>query len=270
MNLIALQGPSTKFSVLSCQPESLVVEGDFVENIAVGNNVIYLNIDTLSSNGCSNCSPLFRKIVMIADGTVDGTKVLTTTFLTLDALTDEGVSYDVSLADTQVELLFGCPHSGAQRFLQLDIHPPVTRSLQSGECAENWLQSTGGNINSCLYTNCVVQKTGDPAECFRFDPEYGYTNLCGAQGEFSWSGNALLFDFGNACCNHDFCWASTYGKEACDQIFLADMLSACPTSLANLFFGVVGIIKYFTETSSSRLGARVSDSIGVGAVRKLS
>jgi hypothetical protein len=40
-------------------------------------------------------------------------------------------------------------------------------------------------------------------------------------------GNFGMFDFGRACCNHDYCWSSTRGKDRCDEDFYSEMQAQC-------------------------------------------
>jgi hypothetical protein len=46
-------------------------------------------------------------------------------------------------------------------------------------------------------------------------------------------GNFGIFDFGPACCNHDYCWSSTRGKDACDTDFYNQLRAQCTPLLTS-------------------------------------
>ena len=66
--------------------------------------------------------------------------------------------------------------------------------------------------------------------CFGCPNPQTCDNGCGAQGSvLNTDGNFGTFDFGPACCNHDFCYSSnTFSKNACDLAFYNTMKQQCP------------------------------------------
>ena len=216
-----------------------------MDNLVAGNNLIYFDD---SSTVCTNCTALVRTIVSIALGTQEGTKVLTTTSPSFRDLFD-AEDYNIAVADTQVESLLDCSvdRRGIHRHLlesdkaQHGQHIP--RFLYN-ECAPNWLIKNADG--SCVYTNCVVGDTGSADNCFECTTDCD--NGCGTDSiAIAISGDFPYWDFGPACCNHDYCWATTFGKEKCDRAFLDQMKNACPDGLkyiscyvqAQIFFRLV-------------------------------
>ena len=112
-----------------------------------------------------------------------------------------------------------------------------------GSCNANWLQKNPDG--RCTHTNCFVGTSGDPNDCF--ECKQSCDNGCGAKDSvLNTKGNFLLFDFGNACCNHDHCWSSnSFSKRQCDQSFLKEMTDECPTLpfLVSLVLNFSGPVK---------------------------
>lgn len=68
------------------------------------------------------CSPLFREVVSVADGTVNGTKILSTTFATFSDI--GGIDLvDESIRNDAVEPVSGCRHSIGIRQLMNTVTP---------------------------------------------------------------------------------------------------------------------------------------------------
>lgn len=91
--------------------------------------------------------------------------------------------------------------------------------------------SAVGDDGCCVYSDCYVGKP-PPANPNCFDcPGNNCDNGCGAADGFSSlvpDNVPFIFDFSDACCNHDFCYASTsFTKRQCDAAFLRDMLQNC-------------------------------------------
>ena len=87
-------------------------------------------------------------------------------------------------------------------------------------------------FNRCVYTNCIVD--GRPSDCY--SKGFSEYNGCGTENLASEFPTTDFGDysFGQACCVHDFCYASVIGKADCDQIFYNLMILEC-TKLCNDF-----------------------------------
>jgi hypothetical protein len=112
-----------------------------------------------------------------------------------------------------------------------------------GSCNDNWLMK---NLDGrCSFTNCYVGVDGDKTNCFSCKDTCD--NGCGPQGSvFNTDGNFGTFDFGPACCNHDFCYSSnTFSKDECDLAFYDKMKQQCPPPgivITTLLFPILGPI----------------------------
>jgi 3D (Asp-Asp-Asp) domain-containing protein len=102
-----------------------------------------------------------------------------------------------------------------------------------GECADSWLQKNPDG--RCTFTNCYVGIDGDPNDCVVC--ERGCDNGCGPASIplLNTDGDFFFFDFGPACCNHDYCWSSTFSKATCDFDFYSQMLDQCPPVIVSVF-----------------------------------
>jgi hypothetical protein len=226
--LVAADGPTTDFTVASCDSDTLTVQGDLIGSLKIGNKVVYVD----DTDTCTDCNKIFRKIVSIQDGTDPQSKILTTAFLTVNDVFGPN-SYDTATSETAVETLLDCEYgdSGRARLLLPAADPDNVGRNLLGECNADWIQKNADG--RCSKTNCFVGKNGDPNNCF----ECGTTcdNGCGS-GAFKFDGDFFgLYDFGLACCNHDHCWSSTDSRESCDRAFLQDMLQACPPKSPSIF-----------------------------------
>ncbi len=118
----------------------------------------------------------------------------------------------------------------------------ATSILAIGSCNDNWLKKNSDG--RCSFTNCYVGVNGDTTNCFSCKDTCD--NGCGPQGSvFNTDGNFGTFDFGPACCNHDFCYSSnTFSKDACDLAFYDTMKQQCPPPgiivIATMLFPVLG------------------------------
>lgn len=114
--------------------------------------------------------------------------------------------------------------------------PAIQAVARLGECKGSWLLSNSDG--RCSFTNCFVGTNGDPTNCFKCTNNCD--NGCGPATIplLNTDGNFGLFDFGSACCNHDHCWSSTFGKNQCDANFFDQMSMQC-TPLVGL--AVVGL-----------------------------
>ena len=217
---VVATGPGDDLSVTSCSVDTVEVVGPLAENFVPGT---YLVITEPNGNVCANCSPLFRKVTAVADGPTAEGKKLTTVFATFAEVFDVSLYGDV-LADQEIEPIFNCAHSGG-RTRSLNDHDH--RALQI-DCT---LWTSKRSDGQCTYTDCFVGTDGDPSDCFGCFKINGCNNGCGRKGGPTFDGDFVFFDFGEACCSHDFCYSSSYSKEACDFAFLATMFSACPLLL---------------------------------------
>ena len=229
--------------VLNCTADTVTVQGIAIESLQVDENFIFFNSYADYSDGiCVDCSPLFRKILSIADGQLEiaddifvDVKILKTALLTYsDVFNDEVVDLSIA-ADTEIEPIFNCTINSVDRSLQQfyqDKTPMMNespngknRKLQSfpSQCS-NWrsISSEG----RCAYTDCYVGTDGDPNDCFVCKDKCD--NTCGPESGIKISGNFGVYDFGEACCNHDHCYNSVFDQKRCDDEFLFDMIDACP------------------------------------------
>jgi hypothetical protein len=100
-----------------------------------------------------------------------------------------------------------------------------------GSCTATWLQKNPDG--RCSYTNCFVGTGGDPSDCFICNKTCD--NGCGPAGSvLNTDGNFYLFDFGPACCNHDYCWSSTFPRNQCDSDFYDQMSGQCPPLVVSI------------------------------------
>jgi hypothetical protein len=245
-SLVSLNGPSSNFTIIACDAETLTVRGDLVDQLQVGNRVLYVDG---AVEPCEGCNHMFRRITAITEnGTLPGSKVLATELLTMaDVYGPDDL--DPTLAGAAMEKLFNCSDSSRRRQLQPggggggESHGGgsnhAIRQLQQGVCKPNWLQKNADG--RCSRTNCFVGTKGDPNDCFECGTKCD--NSCGGAGKYSpkFSGDFFFYDFGPACCNHDHCWSSTFSRRGCDVSFYMEMLSACPYTGIILFTAPVTI-----------------------------
>ena len=157
-----------------------------------------------------------------------GAKLFTTEFATFSDIFADDL-FSESLSDEAVELPFGCSHSTNGRLLDAAPH---TRGLQVASCSDWQTKDSDGN---CIWTNCHVGENGDPVNCFACKDQCD--NGCGAKGSiFNFDGNLYLFDFGPACCIHDFCYSAydAFSQADCDNAFYRNMRDACPWQQGNV------------------------------------
>lgn len=232
---------STDLQVLGCDSTSVVIQGVGSSDVVIG--VIFIFVGDGDITLCSQCSPLFRKVTSIAVSS-SGIKTLTTTFATMGEIFDKTFLNPAS-KNVLIEPLAGCAHSGINVFSRTSKvetsattevngvvrsdeaqECPLPTASTAGSCVENWLSKNSDG--RCTFTNCFVGTTGDPANCFECADLCD--NGCGKAGStfFQTDGDFFLFDFGPACCNHDFCWSSnTFTKSQCDFTFYRQMMSQC-------------------------------------------
>ena len=225
--------------IVSCGPSFIEVKGNRTDEISDGSIFIYMEKGKIDS--CSSCSPLFRK-VLSTNITQSGAKFLLTRFVTVSDLVTLGQTPEAkAFGEVLIEPHFNCSHTSGlaplkvidQDSIKSDIvvfdKPPslllddVTAFV--GSCNAKWLKKNADG--RCTYTNCFVGVDGDQSNCFTC--KQGCDNGCGAEGSvFNTDGNFGSFDFGPACCNHDFCYSSTSSRATCDTNFYAEMTSQCP------------------------------------------
>lgn len=236
-------GNSSDLEVVTCSTSSVEVGGLQAGNVTAGTFFIYLQDGEV---GCTACSPLFRYVESVQKS-AKGTFVLSTRFATVAEILDERAGSGI--ANVSLEPLGGCSHSGSTSpMLASDKSQPLTNSgtcdkepchsyAESapqpllGECADSWLQKNSDG--RCSFTNCFVCTDGNPDDCFICKRQCD--NGCGASGSiFNTDGNFFLFDFGLACCNHDYCWSSTLTRSECDSNFYNQMKAQCRTPIVKL------------------------------------
>jgi hypothetical protein len=214
---------STELEIVSCTSNTVEVRGAQAAKLTAGAFLIY---NVKASNGiCSTCSPLFR-IVVSATTSPSGTTILATKFATVGAIL--GPLAGSAIADDPLEPMAACSHSSPRKLTTpQSFRDESTMDIaRLGECKDNWLVK--GNDGRCTFTNCFVGKTGDPTKCFDC-PMNQCDNGCGPASVplLNSDGTFPSFDFGPACCNHDYCWSSLRKKEFCDVNFGKEMLATC-------------------------------------------
>ena len=96
-------------------------------------------------------------------------------------------------------------------------------------CSE-WLQTNADG--TCVYTDCYITPIADgsrPADRCYFCWKDVCDNGCGKAGSvvLNTDGDFGAFDFGEACCIHDYCYSSIFNRDQCDTEFLRDMMDQC-------------------------------------------
>ena len=248
-NGIVISGADPSFEIVSCDSSSVEVKGKRTAEIKTGNILVYVPHDSVT---CSSCNPLFRRVQSIRRSK-RGNLILTTTFLTVSEIIQVGMQPDdIAIGSEIMEPLFDCPHSSVKKTSSIEavtadssavgehdmvydnLHPPPPALLLSEDCDANWLQKNSERY--CAHTNCYIGMN-DASICFGCDwnfnptvcPQKKCDHGCSPKDSiFNTDGNFGTYDFGSACCNHDYCWSSnSFTKEACDLTFLDGMNSQC-------------------------------------------
>ena len=218
--VLVASGITSELEVVACDPDTVEIQGERAAEAAPGIFFVYVAGDVRS---CTGCSPLFRKIVSVADGDTEGTKILTTTFASFGEII--GVdSVDEAAVDELLEPLAGCSHSGGGRRGLSDVtgHQDHRKLQPFPSTCDAWQQKNSDG--RCTYTDCFVGENGSTTDCFvcKGNCDTG----CGKGGsKFNIDGN--FFDFGEACCIHDHCYSSIFDKGTCDSSFYDDMRDQC-------------------------------------------
>jgi len=226
---VVISDSTPKLEIVSCNSSSVGIQGLFADDIVPG--LFFINLYGDIRN-CTSCSPLFRVVESVTTG-MAGTKILSTKFASVGEILGNDVVSPL-IRDEPLEPMAGCPHSGVDNGRKLVANHAHQRQLPS-VCSSAWLvKNTDGQ---CRYTNCFVGKDGNPENCF--ECKKNCDNGCGPAAkilgqDLSFSGNFGLFDFGEACCNHDHCWSSTFSRATCDLEFYDDMRSQCPPVVSAL------------------------------------
>ena len=214
---VLIVGNSESLVVESCSPVQFVARGDVAQSLEVGNIVMNIVGD---NSICQECLPLIRRITNITDGPNAETKTFSTAYAALSEVFEESL-YDEIGSDVEVEKVIGC-NNDEERSLESIVLP---RKLDEITSCSDW-QTIDGN-GDCKWTDCNVGVDGDPVDCFQCRDQCD--NGCGSEGGIiNHSGDFTLYDFGPACCSHDFCYSSYFSKSECDFMFYMDMLKACP------------------------------------------
>lgn len=237
---------STDLQVLSCDSTSVTIQGIASVNVTKGSFLIKIGDDGDMEN-CFSCTPLFRKVLSVSVAPASGTLTLMTAFATMGDLFDQTI-LNQTFKSQLIEPLAGCSHSGVaggtkilrgeestskSKPVAIEGNRPTaptsavfSAAAAGSTCDPLWqLKNPDGR---CTHTNCFVGKTGDPVDCFKC--KNTCNNGCGEANNpyLNTDGNFILFDFGPACCNHDFCYSSnTNTKWTCDSTFYKQMTSQC-------------------------------------------
>ena len=231
-------GYDDSFRILDCSATTVLAEGEVASNLQVGHLIV-----SIGTNGdvCLDCAPLYRKIVSITDGPSAGAKLFTTVFATFSDIFAEGLFVE-EVSNGAIELPFGCSHSTNARRLETSSH---ARELQVASCSDWQAKDSDGN---CIWTNCHVGEDGDPFDCFECKDECD--NGCGEKGSIlNFDGNLYAFNFGPACCIHDFCYSAydAFTKIDCDVAFYQNLLDACPLPQQNVIVMILPPIQPICE-----------------------
>jgi hypothetical protein len=241
-------GSTSELIVTSCGPDEIKVTGGRIGELAPNSNFIYLSDH---AELCLNCTPLYRRIISIDASSDPDAFILNTRFMTFGQVVDE--LNNSPLFSTEIEPIFGCMHSGVDEGLKKPGHRLLASGVKFPETCSGW-QEISGEDGKCTYTNCYVgddsyggyigEVWGSSADCFacgRDAPNgndtfpHGCNNGCGS-GDIRFSGDFgdkfLIggpFDFGDACCFHDYCYSSsTFTKSECETMFHDLMRQKCP------------------------------------------
>ena len=246
--------------IVSCGPSFIEVKGNRTAEISDGSIFIYVEEGKIDS--CSSCSPLFRK-VLSTNTTQSGAKFLLTSFVTVSDLVTLGQTPEAkAFGEVLIEPHFNCSHtsglvplkvidqdSNSSDIVVFDKPPSLLLdddiTALVGSCNAKWLKKNADG--RCTYTNCFVGVDGDASNCFSCKQQCD--NGCGPEdGVFSFlntDGNFGSFDFGPACCNHDFCYSTnTFSRAECDTNFYAEMESQCPSILSVLIIPLLFPISF--------------------------
>ena len=245
--VLVASGITSELEVVACDPDTVEIQGERAAEAAPGIFFVYVAGDVRS---CTGCSPLFRKIVSVADGDTEGTKILTTTFASFGEIF--GVdSVDEAVVDELVEPLAGCSHSGGGRRGLSDVtgHQDHRKLQPFPSTCDAWQQKNSDG--RCTYTDCFVGENGSTTDCFVC--KGNCDNGCGKKGStFNTDGNFGFFDFGEACCIHDHCYSSIFDKGTCDSSFYDDMKDQCDN---------VPLVVVILEPNLSRFPCEVSSTL---------
>jgi hypothetical protein len=216
---------SADLEIVSCAASSVEVRGSQSTTLTSGSVLVYMQDG--SGITCSPCSPLFRKVSSVSSSG-NGTTILSTTFATVGEML--GNVSGSAIANDPLEPMADCSHStGNAGALRNSGDQAPVEDARLGECQTSWLVTNPDG--RCTYTNCIVGITGDASKCFKCpsSPVNECDDGCGPASIslLNSDGNFGAFNFGNACCNHDYCWSSTQGKDTCDTEFYADMQAQC-------------------------------------------
>jgi hypothetical protein len=279
---------STDLEILSCDSTSVTIQGIASVNVTKGS--FFINVgDEGDLESCSSCAPLFRKVLSVSVAP-SGTKTLKTAFATMGELFDETLLNQAFKMEL-IEPLAGCSHSGVttgtkvvraadstkKQLVASEGDQPAapastTLSAAAADAACDALWQLKNADGRCTHTNCFVGTTGNPIDCFKCKTTCN--NGCGAAGSFlNTDGNFITFDFGPACCNHDFCWStSSFTKDQCDLVFYGQMKSQCnPFAKSVSFFRRLGRLTpasiFSCHTLASAFFLAVRSSIGKTAYK---
>ena len=281
-SVTVLMGSSSELSVVACGNTSVEITGTLAGDIDVGMNFVYFDDNADETVVCGDCSPLFRKIVDIKDST-GGIRLLATQPLAISSILSAGMyNHSDELGSALIEPAFGCAHSSfgsagaSQRLLDRVSRKTHPVTPFPATCSE-WLDK---QEDKCTYTNCYVGEA-DPKLCFSCGSNWptGCYNAFGSSSGLLLRGDLFsLFNFGSACCIHDYCYSSTYSKSVCDEQFYMQMKATCPakpetpegegTIMSIITFGKNINTEHLREkcfTSASILYAAATSKIGTWA-----
>jgi len=235
---ILVAQPSENLEILDCSDTHITVKGDQSDSMNIGQFLVY--VDSTASL-CSPCSVLFRRITSKIQSLDTSSVVLGTEMATFAQIFDKGMFVE-AVNEVEIETAIGCPDfhdSNEGLWFQLaPLVPFFSGGADLNDCSSKWLQkNTDG---SCLSSDCFVGVAGNASDCIYCGNSCG--NGCGSADTIRFDGNLVFFDFGMACCNHDFCYDSNNSKAQCDLDFLSNMLSACLTLPYVVFSVVTGVL----------------------------
>jgi hypothetical protein len=224
---------SADLEIVSCSASSVEVRGSQSANLVAGSLLLFMQDGDGAK--CSPYNPLFRKVASTSPSS-NGTTTVATVFATVGDIL--GPVSGSAIANDPLEPMAGCSHTTSNVTVPRKLQElPGVDDARLGECKASWLVKN--KDGRCTHTNCFVGTTGDPSNCFNCVGNCD--NGCGpaAVPLLNSDGNFGDFDFGSACCNHDYCWSSTRGKNLCDADFYTEMTAKC-ASLPKLAF--VGLL----------------------------
>lgn len=217
----------TDVTILGCSDSWIYVEASGSPTIQKDELLLVLNAqdgvkysDSLVDS--CRCFPLMRKVVEVeASQEHNGINcsgsscwILSSELLTpLDTISESNIN-DLGLTSVQSESWESFVGQAC-----LPISDNNGRKLLGG-CKSKWEDGSTCPFNYCPSDKCYFCSDRGEGGC---------DNGCGPESfpGIATSLVAYLTGYGDACCNHDYCWLATQQQDECNDRFLKDALTSC-------------------------------------------